>query len=51
MRAAGVAMGGGVLRACAAVLDLLQIGAQRVDQEMRQGKGKIGGPRGGGMVT
>jgi hypothetical protein len=36
MRAAGVAMGGGVLRACDAVLDLLQIGVQQMDQEMRQ---------------
>jgi hypothetical protein len=36
MRAAGVAMGGDVLRACDAMLDLLQIGAQQVDQETHQ---------------
>jgi hypothetical protein len=29
--AAGVAVGGGVLRVCDVVLDLLQIGAQQVD--------------------
>jgi hypothetical protein len=31
MRTAGVAMGGGVLRARDAMLDWLQIGAQKVD--------------------